>query len=143
MPRRPATQHRVGEHVPPAPDALLSYQQDMLAEMRRFVTRLKKLRETAEKVLVEQTQRLSDLEAAGHELREYAFGDDGLLLNESAEEMTDAIDNGLIPDIEDFRGRVLEALGELEAEMGKKIRALEAIEVPPDAMVEVAGDDDE
>jgi hypothetical protein len=121
--------------VPIDPNALALYQQDVLRLLRAFVIDVEELNGAARDALV--CVGLEDARDTGHELAMLAYDDDGELLNPGAEEMVDAIHNGIVPDLEDARERVMEALHELASALRDSIASVEAIEVPPNAMVRV------
>jgi len=125
--------------MPPAPDALRSYRRDVLASMRKFSTAVDALIERAAKVLDPESVvakpsgeplSLEELGRAGIDLIEHARDDDGDLLTEDAEDMVVAIENGLLPEMEDYRERVLEPLRELRKDLQKRMGDLKDVTVP-------------
>jgi hypothetical protein len=131
--------------VPPAPDALHRYQQDLLAGMRQFVVRLRDLEQKVDGVLGRKAKDLVQLEKmglVGHDLVEYAYDEnDGDLLNPDAEDIVDAIDNGILPDLDDARRAILDPLRDLIADTVKRMAQLADIEAPRNGMVRVMTDE--
>jgi hypothetical protein len=122
--------------VPIDPNALALYQQDVLKELRALLAQIEDMEASYEHV----RRRAAVLELvrdAGHELATLAYDDDGELLNPDAEEMVDAIHNGVVPDLEDASGQIVESLEALEGDLRESIASVEVIQVPPHAMVRV------
>lgn len=125
--------------MPPAPDALRSYRRDVLASMRKFAAAVDALLERATAVLTPDSVvakpgggvlSLDELASAGFELIEHARDDNGDLLTEEADEMVEAIENGLLPEIEDYRERVLDSLRDLKGDLQKRMGTIKDITVP-------------
>jgi hypothetical protein len=123
--------------VPVDPNALALYQQDVLAALRALLGEVEALDLAIQDVLVARAREFDAVGQVGHELAMLAYDDDGDLLNPLAEEMVDAIDNGIVPDLADAREGVLEPLRALATQLRESVATVEGIEVPPDAMTRV------
>lgn len=118
----------------PANDALYRYQRDMLTGMRKFLLKLRAAEARIAVALDEEGGELEEMGQAGVALVEYAYDDDGELRNPDAQEMVDAIDNGILPDLDDARRAILDPLRDLIEDMGKRIARLADVVAPKDAM---------
>ncbi len=127
-----ATRPLVQSDVPGPVDMLASYQRDVLAALRWFLTEVEELSWTSAYVLGDCASSLETLGQAGHALTELAYGDDGELLDPLSEEMVEAIDNGIVPDLEDAREQVTGTIRELTEKLRASIAAVDGILVPLD-----------
>lgn len=127
--------------MPIDPNALALYQRDAIAALRSFAVDVEALETAILAVLSGRAAKLEDVAHTGHELASYAYDDNGDLLNPDAEDMVTAIDNGVVPDIEDAREGALEPVRKLLADLRSSLANLEGISVPADAMARGASSD--
>lgn len=115
-------------------DALAKYQRDVLAMMRTFLGEVTQLEADARRVLERYASELEELAQAGPDLAIAAYDDMGDLINEDAEEIVTAIENGVVPDLEDARTGTIDTLEELGKKLREAIESLAEIQVPKNAL---------